>query len=60
MDEIDEFYFLESSLIKLLLLNGGKTEYINHLFSGGDDKEEFEMLFKEFLDQPQRPSNILG
>lgn len=31
--ELDEFNFLGSPLMKLLLLNGGKTEHINQLLS---------------------------
>jgi len=54
MDELDEFYFLECPLLKLLLLNGGKTEHVNELFSRRDDKGEFEMLFQELWDQPEK------
>ena len=32
-------FFLESPLIKLVLLNGGKTENVNQLFSNRDDKD---------------------
>lgn len=35
MDEFDNFYFLESSQIKLLLLNVGKTEFVNSGFLRG-------------------------
>lgn len=43
MDELDEFYFFESPFMKLLLLNGGKTEHVTQLFSSrDDDKGEFQ------------------
>lgn len=54
MDELDEFYFLESPLMKLLLLNGRKPEHVNQLFSRRDDKGEFQMLFQELWDQPEK------
>lgn len=54
MDELDEFYLLESPLIKLLLLNGGRTEHVNQLFSRRDDKGEFEILFQELWDQQEK------
>ena len=54
MDELDEYFFLESPLIKLVLLNGGKTEHVNQLFANRDDKGEFQMLFQELLDQPEK------
>jgi len=54
MDELDEFNFLASPLMKLLLLNGGKTEHVNKLFSRINDKREFEMLFQELWDQPEK------
>jgi hypothetical protein len=38
MDELDEFYVLESPLMKLSLLNGGKTEQVNQLFFRRDEK----------------------
>jgi hypothetical protein len=38
MDELDEFYVLESPLMKLLLLNGRQTEQVNQLFSRRDEK----------------------
>ncbi len=51
MNELDELYFLENPLIKLLLLNGGKTGHVNQLFLCRDDKGEFQMLFQELWDQ---------
>lgn len=54
--KVAEFYFLESPLIKLLLLNGGKTMQINSLFSSRNDKGEFEMLFEEWLAFPRNTS----
>lgn len=54
MDELDEFYFFESPLFKLLLLNSGKTEHVNPLFASRDEKGEFEMLFQELWDQPEK------
>ena len=54
MDELDQYFFLESPLIKLVLLNGGKTEHVNQLFSNRDDKGEFQMLFQELWDQPEK------
>lgn len=53
MDELDEFYFLENPLMKLLVLNDGRTEHVNQLFSRRDDKGEFEMLFQELWGQPE-------
>lgn len=37
-----------------MLLNGGKTEHVNQLFSNRDDKGEFQMLFQELWDQPEK------
>lgn len=54
MDELDQYSFLERSLMKLVLLNGGKTEHVNQLFSNRDDKGEFQMLFQELRDQPEK------
>ena len=51
MDELDQYFFLESPLIKLVLLNGGKTEHVNQLFANRDDKGEFQMLFQELWDE---------
>jgi hypothetical protein len=45
MDELDELHFLESSLMKLLLSNDGKSKHVSKLFFRRDDKREFSMLF---------------
>lgn len=54
MDELDEQYFLESPLLKLLVLNSGKTEHVNPIFLSRDEKGEFEVLYKDLYDQPER------
>ncbi len=54
MDELDEFYFFESPLLKLFLLNGRRTEHVNQLFSSRNKKGEFQMLFSELWDQPEK------
>lgn len=66
MDEPDDFYLLVSSLIKLLLLNGGNTEHVNKLFSRRDDKRVSNVISrivgptkKVFLVFQNETSNIL-
>lgn len=54
MDELDDLYFLDNPLLKLLILNSGKSEHVSQLFSGRDDKGEFRMLFREIWDQPEK------
>ena len=54
MDELDQYFFRESLLMKLVWLNGGKTEHVNQLFSNRDDKGEFQILFQELWDQPEK------
>lgn len=54
MDDSDDVYFLESLLLKLLLMGGGKAEHVNHLFAARDDKGEFQMLFQDLSDNPQK------
>ncbi|XP_054015918.1 uncharacterized protein LOC128896575, partial [Hylaeus anthracinus] len=40
--------------MKLMLLNDGKIEHVNGLFSSRDDKGEFKMLFQELWEQPEK------
>lgn len=54
MDELDEQYLLESPLLKIVLLNIVRTEHVNPIFGSRDGKGEFELLFKDLCDQPER------
>jgi hypothetical protein len=54
MDELDEQYLLESPLLKIVLLKKERTEHVNPIFGSRDEKGEFELLFKDLSDQPER------
>ncbi|KAG8230426.1 hypothetical protein J437_LFUL015447 [Ladona fulva] len=49
MEANDDYFFLDSPLLKLLLIEGGKTEHVNKLFAARNEKGEFQMFFKDLL-----------
>jgi hypothetical protein len=52
MDEWD-FYLLENSAIKLLLLQESKEFWVHELFMETGTKSEYRQLFPALLKQPQ-------
>ena len=45
METFGEDYLLESPLLKVLLLNNGKSDNVNPLFASRIEKGEFSLLF---------------
>lgn len=57
MDSIEEFYFLENSALKVLLLNNllqGRSEQVNKLFLLRPLYGEFYVLFEKLKKQPDK------
>ena len=53
MAECDDLYFLDSPLLKLLLLTE-KTEHTNDVFASRETNGEYHMIFPELLNEPDK------
>lgn len=49
----DEYQFLESPLLKILLMTG-KIEHVNKIFSSRSINGEYQTLFQDLVEQPNK------
>ena len=53
IDNAEEEYFLQSPLLKILLIEG-KKESVNKIFSSRPVNGEYHRLFQDLLEQPNK------